>query len=266
MRGEEKLEPNDDHVEQFFAKEKTDEEREQLVRDHFRELALQGKSKLDERKNSIKEIVDKSIVDKIEESSEYPLLFHDFDLEDLGGASYDLKVGEEVYVTTERKEVPFRLDKEGEDTLVIKPGEFGFLTTYEYIYIPRDLVGLISLRFKYKRRGLVNISGFHVDPGYCGKIIFAVYNTGPSDIVLRYKEAIFMIMLEQMRSGPTTKPYKKPGYERIPGEVISALRGPPVSLKNLDERIKKLETRLEFIIFLLTAIFAVIFSYIFFIK
>lgn len=47
----------------------------------------------------------------------------------------------------------------------IEPGEFALMLTDELIHVPEDLVGFISVRFGYKRRGLVNISGFHVDPG-----------------------------------------------------------------------------------------------------
>ena len=46
-------------------------------------------------------------------------------------------------------------------------------------------MAFISIKAKLKFRGLVNVSGFHIDPGYRGKIIFAVFNAGPQPILLR---------------------------------------------------------------------------------
>jgi hypothetical protein len=41
-------------------------------------------------------------------------------------------------------------------------------------------MAFISMRTAFKFKGLVNISGFHVDPGYKGKLIFAVFNASPT--------------------------------------------------------------------------------------
>lgn len=66
-----------------------------------------------------------------------PIFINDFDLEYLQTANYDLRLGEDVYVTTER--VPKKLNIMGKDGVVsIEPGEFGILMTYEYIFVPPD--------------------------------------------------------------------------------------------------------------------------------
>jgi deoxycytidine triphosphate deaminase len=100
----------------------------------------------------------------------------------------ELCVGEQIFVTTDK--FPRSLNKK-EEFIVIPSGEFALLTTYEVIRIPKDLMAFISIRFRYKVLGLVNISGFHVDPLFQGKIVFSVFNIGPSDIVLKWKEPVF---------------------------------------------------------------------------
>ena len=40
---------------------------------------------------------------------------------------------------------------------------------------------------------LINVSGFHVDPNYKGKLIFSAFNAGPRDIILRKLDPVFMI-------------------------------------------------------------------------
>jgi len=170
-----------------------------------------------------------------------PILIDDVNPEYLKWANYDLRLGEDVYVTTEK--IPRKLNTMGKDGVVsIEPGEFGILMTHEYIFVPPDLMGFISIRLTHKQKGLVNISGFHVDPGFYGRLMFAVFNVGPNDIPLRYKEPVFMIMFNELTGdGPKVKKSRWMGMENIPIETLSGLRGTSVSVRNLHERIRRLE-------------------------
>ncbi len=180
---------------------------------------------------------------RLSKEEKLPIFIHNFDVNLLGPANYDLRLGEDAYVTTGK--LPRKLSSVN-DTVAIEPGEFGILTTYESIYVPHDLMGLISLRVRYKTQGLVNISGFHVDPGFEGKIIFSVYNAGPRNVVLRYKDPIFMIMYEKLES-PVKEGYEVKGtfskgpLENIPSDIVTTLSGPSVSVISLDKKIKRLE-------------------------
>src|SRR5689334_19623689 len=92
--------------------------------------------------------------------------------------SYDLRLGDEVYLTDQKE--PKRLSQQN-PYVNLSPGEFALLKTHEVVYVPPEYVGLISVRSSFKFQGLVNISGFHVDPTYRGNLIFAVQNVGPRD-------------------------------------------------------------------------------------
>src|ERR1700716_1391499 len=70
------------------------------------------------------------------------------------------------------------------DTFVIPAGQFAFLETMEEITVPPEAMAFISVKARVKWEGLINVSGFHVDPGYKGKLVFAAYNAGSSAIVL----------------------------------------------------------------------------------
>ncbi|VVB96340.1 Deoxycytidine triphosphate deaminase [uncultured archaeon] len=191
-------------------------------------------------------------------NNKLPILFDSFDIEKLQTANYDLRLGKDYYVTTDK--YPRDLEK-SDDTVVIDPGEFGILTTYEYVYVPNDLFGLISLKYSYKKLGLINISGFHVDPGYCGIIIFSVYNSGPKSIVLRYKEPVFMIMYNTLDE-PVIKGYPpEKGYKNIPVDIIQGLKGPSVNIISLNERLQKLETQIRIIELLIVGLLVAAISY-----
>jgi len=170
-----------------------------------------------------------------------PIFIDDIEYVCLRAANYDLRLGEDIYVTTEK--TPRKLNAMGADgVLTIEPGEFGILMAHEYILIPPDLIGFISVRLTFKQKGLVNISGFHADPGFYGRLVFAVFNAGPNDVPLRYKERVFMIMFNKLTEpSPKVEESKWQGMKDIPIETIFGLRGTSVSVRNLDERVKRLE-------------------------
>ena len=99
-------------------------------------------------------------------------LIEPFTPERVDCAAYTLSVGPEVYVspnsqTADPATVTVR--KLGPDeAFTIPPGQFAFLLTEEIVTVPAHALAFISMRAKTKFRGLINVSGFHVDPGYRG--------------------------------------------------------------------------------------------------
>jgi dCTP deaminase len=164
-----------------------------------------------------------------------------FDEKRVFPASYELSLGNQYYATSD--ELPSELGQRlTPEYIRIEPGEFAVLTTRECIYVPTNLVAFISVKYGYKEQGLVNVSGFHVDPGFFGKLLFTVYNAGPGDIVLQAGSPIFLIMFAKLKER-AEKGYEgiHQGQHDIPSDVVSKLRGTSVSPRNLDERLKKLE-------------------------
>jgi dCTP deaminase len=140
------------------------------------------------------------IKDRITQKSE--LVSSRFEEKYLQQASYDLRLGEEVYIVGRR--APEKLT-ERNPYLSIPPGQFALLTTYEEIKIPSDILALIAVRNRFKIQGLINISGFHVDPSYEGKLLFAVQNVGPTDVRLKFREPTFSIFFATLEKGDIGK-------------------------------------------------------------
>jgi dCTP deaminase len=154
-----------------------------------------------------------------------------------GGASYDLTLGSEVYIS--EKEYPEILTQD-QPYVSLPRGQFALLMTDEQVEMPSNYLGMISIRFSIKKRGLINVSGFHVDPGFKGRIIFSVFNAGPSDVVLKYKDPVFMIFFFRLEHD--AKPYPDTGYKDLPVDLVTSLKGTSTSLSGVDERVSKLET------------------------
>ena len=153
------------------------------------------------------------------------------------GASLDLCLGEQVFVTP--KKTPSKLGKN--EIINIDPGQFAALTTEETLKIPTEFLGFITIRFTYKSKGLVNISGFHVDPGFKGKLIFSVYNAGPTTVTLQQGKPIFSLFLAHIEEGAEyDEKGKFQNMDGIPLSIIEPLAGARVpSIQELESKVKR---------------------------
>lgn len=152
----------------------------------------------------------------------------------------NLRLGDEVYISSET--VPKQLN-DGE-FVTIKPGDFILLLTKEELDLGPNVMGFISMRFDYKQKGLINVSGFHVDPNYKGKLIFSAFNAGPRDIILRKLDPVFMIFFEEM-SVECQK--KHPGFQHIPATIVEQIQGKSITLSSNAGRLDRMEFYLKLI-------------------
>ena len=113
--------------------------------------------------------------------------FHPSNIEN---CAYALTMGPQALITGADD---IRKDIDYGESIRIPPGHFAQLLTEEAIRIPPDALGLISMKSKVKSLGLVNVSGFHVDPGFEGRLRFSVYNAGPSPVVISRGTPTFLI-------------------------------------------------------------------------
>ena len=152
-------------------------------------------------------------------------------------ANYLLSVGDEIYVSEEKNKGTIRQLKP-EESFTIDPGQFAFLLTEEKVALPPKTIGFISIRASIKFLGLVNISGFHVDPGYSGKLIFSVFNAGPTRIHLKRGDAIFMFWLADLDSNAHVE--EKKSYLQIPAEMVTKVSGNFTTAYQVQKQVEEL--------------------------
>jgi dCTP deaminase len=176
-----------------------------------------------------------------------PLLIEPFEPDRIDCAAYILSVGNELYVSpndqaADPTTVTLRKLGPGE-AFTVPPGQFAFLLTEEIVSVPANAIALISIRAKTKFRGLVNVSGFHVDPGYRGQLTFAVFNAGPVPIHLRRGQPIFLIWYAGLDRETA---FKKDGSTRkgIDTDLITGIAGELQSFASLSKKIKDVDKSL----------------------
>jgi dCTP deaminase len=170
-----------------------------------------------------------------------PLFYDDtFEPKCLRQSSYDLRLGKQAYLVG--NDAPVFLTND-EQYLTIPPGQFAILTCLEKLDLPKNLMGFINLRNSLKMQGLVNISGFHVDPTFKGILIFAVNNAGPSDIRLRFRDPTFTIFFADVDGEiGDPRPEQKAPLAGISLNNIQNLGGSSVTLTKLQKEVKDLRT------------------------
>lgn len=162
-------------------------------------------------------------------------------------ASYRLSVGEQAFVTSDKlsshvpeAELITFLGAPPKNLLRIGPGQFAFLLTDEIVEVPANALALISMRAKYKFKGLINVSGFHVDPGWKGKLLFSVYNAGPASILIEKGEALFLIVYSDLDC-TSVKPHLYDGHAQgqatIKTDLISGLNSQVFSPQILQQKL-----------------------------
>jgi dCTP deaminase len=147
-----------------------------------------------------------------------------------------MRLGEEYFLVG--SESPKRLTDE-EPYLCLPPGQFALLTTYESVEIPKSLIAFISVRTQFKLQGLVNISGFHVDPTFKGTLQFAVQNLSSNDIRLKFKEPTFTIFFSELSDGNVGK-YRDPDGTGISLKHVQMFGGSSVTIASLHKEVDRL--------------------------
>ena len=158
-------------------------------------------------------------------------------------SAYEMGVGSEAFVTSnpsDKTQMPAGVK------ISIPPGQFGLLITREIVHVPANAIAFISIRAGIKFQGLVNVSGFHVDPGFRGQLKFAVYNAGSRTILLDQDQQVFMIWFADL-DDLDDNPYR----DRVPPEIVitandvARIHGQVASPAELKKQLDELKVELE---------------------
>lgn len=163
-----------------------------------------------------------------------------FEQAKLKDGCYRLSIGSEAMLTIDvHSKESAKRKLNSNDNFDIKPGQFAHLLTDETVNIPENSIGLINIATNEKIKRLVNVSGFHVDPAYFGRLIFTVFNAGGSNISLQQGQAMFRLWLLDYRGDAS---HDSATYNEIPRDWGDRLKGAYPSPFMLSKRISALET------------------------
>ena len=157
-------------------------------------------------------------------------------------SSLELSLGKEVFISS-KKDLCLLNNKDKHIT--IPPGDFALLITREYIKIPKYCMGFISIKSKYKFKGLINISGFHVDPGFEGKLKFSVFNAGTTGLILSYGDPVFILFITYIQGEAKENTCEHNRQRHIGAKDMEPLLGAQIPLHELAHRLRDVETKIK---------------------
>jgi dCTP deaminase len=133
--------------------------------------------------------------------------------------------------------------------LIIPPGQFALLYTEERVTIPADAIAFLSIKASVKFKGLVNVSGFHVDPGFSSRLKFSVHNAGNKSICLNYGDPYFLIWFADL-DAKTRDPYSgsQKNQDKLSPTDREQMAQGSQSPASLAQRLEKLERHVNLIL------------------
>ena len=178
-------------------------------------------------------------------------LIDPFDPNLVSCSAYELKVGGEAFVTRDKADqsqeisqgrTPGHLVPGANESICIPSGQFAFLITAEKVRIPDDSIGLISMKASKKWQGLVNVSGFHVDPGWNDRLIFGVFNAGPQTLIIKPGEPFFLLFFAHLDEPADADFRYKNGYDfsHIPSRLMQGMSISVPTVYKLNDNVKEL--------------------------
>jgi len=143
-------------------------------------------------------------------SNEKSLLGDDFNIDNIQGCSYDLRIGTIFYSTIkngiEEDAEVISIARNNDKIIRILPSEIVTMLTYEVVNLPDDICATVFPINKQSSKGLLILNSGHIDPGYKGPISICAINLSRETINLSLKENIFTIVFEYLTN--KTFPYK----------------------------------------------------------
>ena len=177
-----------------------------------------------------------------------PNLVEPFNMGAIDCAAYTLHIGNEVYVSPNRKSLNASRHTKQKlakgQGFAIPPGQFAFLLSHETVKVPDDALAFLSIKARVKFNGLINISGFHVDPGYDGRLLFSVLNAGPRPLHLEQGQPLFLLWYADL-DGKTSHRKTQQGFDSLEPQLINGISGEIYSLQSLSEEHRALERQFE---------------------
>ncbi len=170
------------------------------------------------------------------------LIIRNFSKKSLQPASYDMRVGEEAFSSHEKASIEIK----STSPLIIKPGDFILVRTYESVKLSPKIAGRIGLRSFHARKGLALLAGPQIDPGFEGVLVVGLHNLDANELKLSYREPFCTVEFYRL-SEPVKQPYKGEyqSQNTIREQDSTAIKERIAAWAPIDDRLKRLEEKVE---------------------
>lgn len=114
-------------------------------------------------------------------------------VENVKGASYDLRLGDEYYYGGKIRKI-----EDENFRLIIEPYDYAIVSSKEEICLPKDVVAHFGLTVGLFCQGIILSNGQQVDPGFRGTLFCLLFNTSNRSVILKRNEHYATIEFTKM--------------------------------------------------------------------
>ncbi|MEE9294370.1 MAG: hypothetical protein V3W34_05305 [Phycisphaerae bacterium] len=114
----------------------------------------------------------------------------------LGAVSYDLTVGDQVYLLRRGEKLPLSA---GGESLKIDPGETALVLTREFIALGPQLAGITMSRARVMNEGIA-LSSAKIDPTWYGCLVIPITNNSRRHFKLRHGDRFCTLLVFQLEN------------------------------------------------------------------
>jgi deoxycytidine triphosphate deaminase len=153
--------------------------------------------------------------------------------------SYDVRVGSRVVFSGSGEIKELREN----DTFPIPAGAYVGIVSRENFNLPENVIGIIGTKRRFSYEGLILLTGFIVDAGYQGHLLFTVYNASNKPSFLQFEEKLCTVIFHQVEGYCGRKFHDSSLLEgKFPSEFVRNIgQTDPSGYASLQDEVKKIQ-------------------------
>ena len=162
------------------------------------------------------------------------------------GLKYDFRLGSRILFGGSQPIDASRLTEIERGKLAIGPGEMAYVLTQEVLVLPNNVKAEIGLKRKLSHAGIVLHGGSCADPGYRGRLLFALFNFSARPFPLLPGKKIVSAQFYELEKAetPPTRPIEP--ILDFPDDIVHLMgQYRPATSQALAEQILDLQQKIE---------------------
>lgn len=164
------------------------------------------------------------------------------------GLKYDFALGPWMLFGGKAPINAANLSENERANLVVKPGELVYVMSEEKLELPPDVKADLSLKRKISHLGIMVLGGSSVDPGYKGRLVFALYNLSTRPFPLQMGRKLIAAQFYKLSPEETPPPGTRvpEALYEFPNDLVQLMQiYQPATTEGLRQLVNELTESLE---------------------
>ena len=156
------------------------------------------------------------------------------------GLKYDFRLGTRVLVG---RQPP--MDLTAGKPPWLNPGELVYVLSEERLNLPSDVKAELSNKRKMSHAGVLVLGGFAIDPGYKGRLMFALYNVSSTPFMLQPGKKLIAAQFYRLAPGEIPPARQSEPVDDFPDDIVRLMSVyAPASFEGLQKTVEDLGVQL----------------------